>query len=148
MCGYAGAGKTTWRKKNLPDLYCVDPDEWRVNHPEYDPKDPGGEPYYHGKLQATMAFCREIGDFGSRSFVFDGAGSLKRYPSMVTMAHSCDYIVELIIVRTPEVVCRSRNKKRDRTLSDGAMQDTFNKVPKVIELLRTQVDNVKLVYGL
>jgi predicted kinase len=118
MMGGPGSGKSFIRKTDsaMASLTVVDCDNFKMAHPDYDPKNPGAL-HEWSSIECTKAFYRALS--GTDSFVYDGTGTnAEKQIEWMMQARAAGFRVEVVFVRCSLNVALARNAARERTVPE------------------------------
>lgn len=143
MMGGPGSGKTTVRKREYGDLFAIDSDEIKAEHPEYDPKNP--QPLYEwANVEADKKFFDAVEK--GIDLVYDGTGSRSdAYVSFMNCAHRRGYDVDLVYVETDVETAVRRNAERERTIAESIVREKHARVAATFGFLARFADSYRIV---
>ena len=125
MLGLPGSGKTVWCKNNMSIIenysvswscihdgsyILISADNIRLNHPDYDPKNPELIHEECVKLARDKVFEYAEGGY---NLVMDGGGINNSYTvGIITELRKLDYHIKVVFINTPVEICIQRNEIR------------------------------------
>jgi len=154
LLGLPGAGKTSWIdefiKINIEQkvLYkIVSADEIRLNHPDYNPKEP--EKIHELCIQLAEAQMYENGEHGY-NVIMDGGGINNNYTvRIINKMKEYGYFITVTHIDTPAHICIERNNNRikngERFVPVESIIDKSYRINKSIETLKEISDSYKRI---
>ena len=143
MIGGPGSGKTFIRNRDFGDMDVLDSDQFKVTHPDYDPKDPGAL-HAWSTVQLTRAFFAKIAT--GEDFVLDGTGtSVERYATWMTQMSTAGYKVEIVYVKTTMAVALERNRNRERVVPEHIVREKHAVVATSFDILSGYADTITVI---
>ena len=149
MLGLPGSGKTTWLKSkiNLNRFKLVSADDIRINHPNYNPKNPDAIHEECVKMAETQVYT--LASEGA-DIIMDGGGINNHYTiRIMTKLKDMGYRTKVVFIDTPVDICCLRNRERfeagERFVPISAIIEKSYKLRKSIETLSTITDDFEVV---
>ena len=143
MLGGPGAGKTWIRNRRYADLYVLDADEIKQEHPDYDPANPAALHAWSAD-ELARRFISTIAD-GS-SFVYDGTGSTaERYVAYIRQAQALGYNVTVCYVRVDLHTALTRNATRKRTVPESVVREKHSLIATSFEIVSAVADQTVVI---
>lgn len=143
MVGGSGSGKSTVRKDRFGAVPVVDCDEIKMEHPEYDAKNPAAVHEWSSE-QAT----RRLMSYVSRgeSVVYDSTGSnVEKLAMFANIARSAGMKVTAVFVTCAVETAVTRDAKRARTVGASVVREAHARVAMAVPVLRAMVDRFEVV---
>lgn len=143
MVGGSGSGKSTVRRERFPDVPVVDCDSIKVEHPDYDPKQPSTVHDWSSEqaLRRVLAYLSR-----SESVVFDSTGTnLDKLLMLVNVAHSVGMNVHAVLVTCTVETAIARDAARERTVGETIVREKHRAVALAWPVLRALCDSTETV---
>ena len=143
MLGLPLSGKSTWILENKveDDFTKVSADDYKPEHPDYNPEDVTKEVHEWSVAKAETEM-EELSDLGE-NIVMDSGSINNRYTiRIIKMLKSKGYFIKLVWVKTPYTVCLERNASQVRerkvpakAITDKALKQTsqFHKLEQLVD---------------
>jgi len=138
--GLPGAGKSRVSISRYPKAARIDPDEYKMAHPDYDPKNPGALHEWSLKM-ARKDFDLAVEAGGQ--YVVDGTGTnVDRLASKMRHAKLSGFKVTLLFVMAPLAVAIKRNASRERTVPEQVIRQKAATIYQAFEIAAQEADEV------
>ena len=158
MLGLPGSGKSKFIEDRIPfvnscslgRVFClqestyilISADEIRINHPDYDPKNP--ELIHEECVKLARDKVYEYAE-GEYNLVMDGGGINNSYTvGIITELRKLDYHIKVVFINTPVNICIERNEIRyengERFVKKSAIIDKAYKLQTAAVKLRLLSD--------
>tara|TARA_R110000824_G_scaffold53386_2_gene147876 strand:+ start:340 stop:828 length:489 start_codon:yes stop_codon:yes gene_type:complete len=144
LAGAAGSGKS-YVRENILNLTCqvIDADEFKKQHPDYDPKNPSLV-HEWSNIQAARAFNKALAK--GETFIYDGTGTkTEKYLTMIEAAHTAGFEVSLTYVKVKLETSLKRNAERVRTVPEMIVREQHNALRYSIPTLSNSVDKFQII---
>ncbi len=141
--GLPAAGKSTAiRERGLTETHTIiDPDLFKLEHPDYDPKDPGALHVWSTE-QSERMFLRAVSTNGGR-WVVDGTGvNAERMIRKMTTAKAMGFRVTLLYVQVSLTTALRRNAARARTVPEHVVRSKALDITTSFALVAPHADVV------
>lgn len=149
MLGLPGSGKTTWLTSsvNLNRFKLVSADDIRLNHPDYNPKNPDTIHEICVKMAEDKVY--ELASSES-DIIMDGGGINNHYTlRIITKLKDMGYKTKVVFIDTPVEICCLRNQDRikagERFVPMSEIIKKSYKLRKSIEVLTSVADDFEVV---
>jgi predicted kinase len=141
--GLPGSGKSSTANKMFSGYKFIDPDLFKVEHPEYDPKNPGLVHEWSAD-QAEAAFEKALVTGGT--FIVDGTGvNAERMVRRIEAAQSAGFFVELLYVTVSLKTALARNESRERTVDPSIVISKARDIGTSFKLVGPHADKVTVI---
>lgn len=141
--GSPGAGKGYTIERMHPTLPVVDCDQFKMAHPDYDPKNPAALHAWSSE-QAQHAFSAAL--LAGETFIYDGTGAnVEKMATMIKAAHAAGFKVQILYVKVRLTTALARNAARERVVPESLLREKFNTVETAIEILANYADEIVTV---
>ena len=143
MMGGPGSGKSYASRQLFGEIYTINADEIKKEHPDYDMvNNPSNNEIHEWSSQeATRRAYAAIA--AGESFLFDGTGkTAEKYVQMAKAAHEVGAEVELVYVACDLKTAIERNQKRARTVCEKMLRKAHAAIPVSFEIVSRYVDTV------
>lgn len=145
--GLPGSGKSTSlaKKFDVSQYTIIDPDTFKKNHPDYDPKNPSALHSY-SKIEADKLLNATIakGD----NLILDGTGCNAEKLVQVTKDLQVNgYDVTLFYVIVPVKIAIERNAKRERTVPVEIILEKAQVIETSFEIVSRYADKIELYHN-
>jgi len=144
MMGGPASGKSSVRRKELPGLPVVDCDNYKPEHPDYDPKDILPHVHEYSVEKCKREFYSKLGT--GEDFVFDGTGSnAEKYVKMAADAHDAGFTVSILYVTCSLTIALARNDDRERTVPEHIVRAKYATIATSFEIVSRYVDEIRVI---
>lgn len=145
MVGGPGAGKSYTRNLFAPDIPVADCDQWKKEHPDYDPENPGAV-HEWSKERLMRQIYRGLGS--GETFIYDGTGTnVEKYMRLISDAHLAGFHVRMVYVRTTLRTALQRNRNRERFVPEQIVKEKHATVEESFQVLSGFADSFVVVDG-
>lgn len=141
--GLPAAGKSTAiRERGLTDSHTViDCDLFKLDHPGYDPKDPGAIHEWSAD-QAERMFLRAVAS-GEGNWIVDGTGTnAERMIRKMTTAKAMGFTITLLYVQVSLATALRRNAARKRNVPESVLRSKALDITTSFALVAPHADTV------
>ena len=141
--GLPAAGKSTAiRERGLTDTHTViDCDLFKVDHPDYDPKNPGALHEWSADL-AERQFLAAVAS-GEGNWIVDGTGTnAERMIRKMTTAKAMGFTIRLLYVSVSLTTALRRNAARARTVPESVVRSKALDITTSFALVAPHADTV------
>lgn len=143
MMGGPGSGKSYIRQQRYADMPVLDCDQFKMAHPDYDPKNPQALHAWSAQ-ELVKAFHATIA--AGTDFCYDGTGSTaERYVQYIRQAQALGYDVTLCYVKCSMRTAIERNRTRARTVPEDMLRDKHALIATSFEIISGHADHVVTV---
>ena len=144
MIGGPAAGKSTVAAEKFSHLPLVDSDEWKKQHPDFDPKNVTEEIHRWSSKMATREFYGHLSE--GIPFVMDGTGTnIEKYLTWIKNAHEAGYETRLVYVTCSLRTALKRNQERSRTVPQNILKEKHQQVGTAFEILSQYADHSEII---
>lgn len=144
--GLPASGKSTVVKNrfNADGRYSVvDPDDFKMSHPDYDPKNPSVLHAWSQVETEKMIFSL-LGQ--GKDMIIDGTGTnVEKMYKYITLLQGQGYFVELVYVQVSLETSIKRNFERDRTVPEELIREKAATIVYAFELISPKVNKVTVI---
>ncbi len=122
--GLPGSGKSTTLRRlgYTANATTIDPDAFKAQHPEYDPKNPG--PLHAWSKQQAEAMFQSALTGGTGDWIVDGTGTnAEKIARRIDQAKAAGFRTRLVYVRVAVETAIARNASRARTVPQSLIEE-------------------------
>lgn len=143
--GLPGAGKSTVLATGgyLQNAVCIDPDQIKESHAEYDPKNP----------QLLHAWSTEVAErqfqaalASESNYVVDGTGTnSEKMVRRIRQAQAAGFMCRLVFVRVSTKTAMARNASRARSVPDQIIREKALDMATSFEIVSAAADEIRVI---
>jgi predicted kinase len=141
--GLPGSGKTTVATILHPLYGILDPDIYKLDHPDYDPNDPSA---VHEWSQVVMEKEFSLALSTSGSYIVDGTGvNSEKMVRRILQAQAAGFTTTLLYVKVSLNTAIARNANRDRTVDERLIRSKANDIATSFDIVSGYADDNQVV---
>ena len=137
--GLPASGKSTTAKKIYQGFLFLDCDEIKKQHPDYNPKAP--ELIHEWSKKQLKINIQKALEEGINVVIDTTATNKHRLLKEITMFKKAGYKTTILYCSVKLETALQRNAKRERTVPPEIIYEKHEKIEKVIDILKYEVDN-------
>lgn len=142
MMGGPASGKSSAIAQLFPNVRVVDCDKFKVQHPDYDPKNPSG---VHEWSQVQCGRALALVMSSGEDFVYDSTGTnAEKMVQMIQRAQELGYRTTVVYVQCSLKVALQRNAKRERTVEESIVRTKYSLIATSFDIVSRYADEVKV----
>ena len=145
--GLPGAGKSTIIKRCyssfLETAVLVDPDKFKAEHPDYDPKNPSAL-HEWSSMEAKKLMMSTMVE--GKNLIIDGTGTnSEKMVKQIKDLQGMGYEVELLYVQVSLKTSLKRNAERERSVPESLVREKAELISVAFEITSRYADKVTVI---